>query len=53
MGDLIAQFADLPAKEGHLAQLSDSGLRRARLYNPAVLMPRWEELLLRLGRSPH
>ena len=52
MADLIAQFADLPAREGHLAQLGDTGLRQARLYSPTVLMPRWEELLMRLGRSP-
>ncbi len=52
MADLIAQFAELPARGGHLAQLGDSGLRRARLYSPSVLMPRWEELLMRLGRAP-
>ncbi|MBU8544286.1 MULTISPECIES: glycosyltransferase family 4 protein [Roseomonadaceae] len=51
MAELIAQFSELPAREGFLAQLGDTGLRQARLYSPATLMPRWEELLMRLGRA--
>jgi hypothetical protein len=51
MAELIAQFVELPAQEGYLAQLGATGLRQAQLYSPATLMPRWEELLMRLGRA--
>ncbi|NKC30245.1 glycosyltransferase family 4 protein [Falsiroseomonas selenitidurans] len=50
MAELIGQFVELPRQEGFLAALRARGLRQAALYGAATLMPRWEELLMRLGR---
>lgn len=52
MADLIAQFAELPARDGHLARLGETGLRQAQLYSPATLMPRWQQVLMPMARGP-
>jgi glycosyltransferase involved in cell wall biosynthesis len=42
LGRLMARFAELPRNEGHLALLRERGLRRAAMYRPETLAPRWE-----------
>jgi glycosyltransferase involved in cell wall biosynthesis len=41
LGQMMARFAELPRDEGHLGDLRDRGLRRAVLYRPETLAPRW------------
>jgi glycosyltransferase involved in cell wall biosynthesis len=43
---LMARFAELPREDGHLAALRDRGLRRAALYRPEALAPRWHDAIL-------
>ena len=42
LGRLMARMADLPREEGELADMRDRGLRRAVLYRPETLAPKWE-----------
>ncbi len=42
LGRMIARLAELPRDEGHSADMRDRGLRRAALYRPETLAPRWE-----------
>ena len=42
LGRLMARAAELPREEGQLAAMRDRGLRRAMLYRPETLAPRWE-----------
>ena len=43
---VIARMAELPREQGHLADMRDRGLRQAKLYQPATLLPRWEEAII-------
>ena len=38
----MARIAELPRDEGLLASMRDRGLRRAALYRPETLAPKWE-----------
>jgi glycosyltransferase involved in cell wall biosynthesis len=42
LGRMMARFAEQDRTGGHLATLRDRGLRRAMLYRPEALAPRWE-----------
>ena len=42
LGRLMARVAELPRDEGELADMRERGLRRAVLYRPETLAPRWE-----------
>jgi glycosyltransferase involved in cell wall biosynthesis len=47
LGTIMARFAELPRDSGHLAGLREKGLRRAELYHPRTLAPRWESAIER------
>jgi glycosyltransferase involved in cell wall biosynthesis len=42
---MIVRAVDLPRDEGKLAEMRERGLRRAALYSPSALAPRWEEAI--------
>lgn len=43
MAQQIARIAALPRDSGHLAEMSDRGLRQVRAYQADTLAPRWEQ----------
>ncbi len=43
LGQQIARVAALPRDSGHLAEMSDRGLRQVRAYQADTLAPRWEQ----------
>ncbi len=47
LGELMARLAELPKHEGELASMRDRGLRRAELYRPETLAPKWEAAIER------
>ncbi len=49
LGQMMARFAELPRDQGELAEMRDSGLRRAVLYRPETLSPKWEAAIERHG----
>ena len=49
LGLMMARFAELPRDQGELAEMRDSGLRRAVLYRPETLSPKWEAAIERHG----
>ena len=46
LGQQMARVAALPRDSGHLAEMSDRGLRQVRAYQADTLAPRWEQAVL-------
>ena len=46
MARMLARLAELPREDGHLAELRERGFRRANLYKPAALAPKWEQAII-------
>lgn len=49
LADLLTEIAALPRREGRLAEMGERSLRRAALYRPEVLVPKWEATLERVS----
>jgi len=49
---LIAQAVQAPRHEGQLAAMSERGIRRAAMYSPTALAPRWEAAIRAVAVAP-
>ncbi len=52
LGRVIARVAELPREHGHLADMRERGFRRAMLYRPSTLAPRWEQAIIDVAGRP-
>ena len=51
LGEMIARVGALPRENGHLAEMSDRGLRLVRAYGAEALAPRWEATVRQVAQT--